>query len=84
MMLRSPYVIAPAALDNPPFVLLNTWTELPEVYARYADANSPQVIAEIEEMRQRVVSWWQAFKAKHQLRVKELIERSFARVDRCS
>lgn len=81
VMLKSPYVSAPDALDNPPFVLLNTWTELPEVYARYADANSLQVVAEIEAMRQTVVVWWRAFKAKHQLRVKELIERSFARVD---
>jgi hypothetical protein len=81
IMLKSPYVVAPDALDNPPFVLLNNWTELPEVYARFADANAPPVIAEIEEMRQTVLAWWRAFKAKHQVRIKNLIESSFARVD---
>jgi hypothetical protein len=80
VMLKSPFVSASDALDNPPFLLLNTWTELPDIYARYADANAPHVIAEIEAMRRTVVAWWQTFKAKHQLYVKALIERSFARV----
>lgn len=80
VMLSSPFVSAPDALDNPPFVLLNTWSELPKMYARYADANASHVIAEIEAMRLTVVAWWQAFKTKYQLRVRNLIERSFARV----
>jgi hypothetical protein len=79
VMLKSPFVGAPDALDHPPFVLLNTWTELPEFYTRYADANAPETIAKIEEMRRTVVTWWKAFKMKQQMQIKKLIERSFAR-----
>lgn len=79
IMLKSPFVSAPDALDNPPFLLLNAWSELPRLYARYADANAPHVIAEIETMRQAVVAWWQEFKKKYQMQVKNLIDRSFAR-----
>ena len=77
VMLRSPFVSASTALDNPPFAILDTWAELPQFYARYANADSPKTIAEIEDMRQTVVSWWKAFKTKQQLKVKHLIEKSF-------
>ena len=79
MMLRSPFVDAPDALNNPPFALLNTWAELPQFYARYANGNALETIAEIEKMRQEVVAWWKAFKTKHQMQVKELVDRSFSR-----
>lgn len=82
IMLRSPFVSAPDALDNPPFLLLNNWSELPEVYSCYADANNPQVIADLEILRQRVVGWWQDFKIKKQSQVRDLINRSFARAGR--
>jgi hypothetical protein len=52
---------------------------LPRFYARYANADSPKTIAEIEEMRQTVVSWWKAFKTKQQSKVNNLIQKSFAR-----
>jgi len=79
IMLKAPFVSAADALDNPPFVLLNNWRELPQFYARYADANSPETIAEIEKMRQTAFDWWKAFKKKQQIRVKNLVEKSFAR-----
>ncbi|MBX9775508.1 MAG: glycosyltransferase family 47 protein [Xanthobacteraceae bacterium] len=79
IMLRSAFVGAPDALNNPPFLLLDSWSELPAAYAPFADANSPQVISTIEAKRQDVMAWWQSFKASHQQRLKELIDRSFAR-----
>jgi hypothetical protein len=79
IMLRSAYVNAPDALDNPPFLLLDNWSELPAAYAPYADADAPQVIEAIEAKRVEVLSWWQGFKARQQRRLKDLIDRSFAR-----
>ena len=79
VMLRSPFVHAEDALNNPPFALLDNWAELPKFYGRYANADAPETIAEIEKMRWAVVTWWKAFKMKQQMQVKELIERSFAR-----
>jgi hypothetical protein len=82
IMLRSPFVTAPEALDNPPFLLLNDWAELPKLYARYADAENPQTIAEIEALRQTIVKWWKDFKIRNQSRVRDLINLSFARTGR--
>ena len=79
VMLKSPFVTASDTLNNPPFLLLGSWADLPKVYAQYSDA--PEAIAGIEQMRQKVVAWWKAFKTKHQMQVKELIERSFARAE---
>lgn len=79
IMLRSGFVSAPDALDNPPFLLLDSWAELPSAYAPYADADAPQVVEAIELKRLEVLSWWQRFKAKQQHRVRDVIERSFAR-----
>ncbi len=79
VMLRSAFVDAQDALDNPPFLLLNSWSELAAAYAPYADADAPRVIETIEAKRIEVLAWWQAFKQKQQHRLKELIERSFAR-----
>jgi hypothetical protein len=73
------FVTASDALNNPPFVLLGSWTDLPKVYAQYSD--TPGATAGIEQMRQKAVAWWKAFKTKQQMQVKELIERSFARTE---
>lgn len=80
IMLKSPFVTSPDALANPPFILLNNWSELPAAYAPYANAMSPHVIAAVETKRQEVFEWWTRFKATQQRRVKELIDRSFARI----
>jgi hypothetical protein len=77
--LKSPFLATSDALGNPPFVLLNNWSELPAFYAPYANATDPKVLDEIEGRRYDVYNWWKAFKALQQRRVKELIDRSFAR-----
>jgi hypothetical protein len=79
VMRRSPFVAAPDALDNPPFVLLDDWAELPAAYAPYADALAPAIIEEVEARRRAAYDWWTRFKAALQARVKDLIDRSFAR-----
>ena len=79
IIIKSPFVIASGALGNPPFVALDNWSELPAFYAPYSDAMAPKVIGEIEGRRQDVYKWWCRFKALQQRRVKELIDRSFAR-----
>jgi hypothetical protein len=79
IMLRSPFVSAPDALGNPPFVLLNNWSELAAAYAPYAEATKPRVVEELEEKRKAVLAWWIQFKATQQRRVKDLIDQSFAR-----
>ncbi len=79
IMLKSAFVSAPGALNNPPFLLLDTWNDLPAAYAPYADAMAPDVIATIEQQRQQVFNWWRDFKAAQQQKVRDLIERSFAR-----
>lgn len=79
IMLRSPFVSAPDALDNPPILLLDRWSDLPQAYAPFADADAPAVIEAAEAKRLEVLAWWQAFKTRQQRRLAELIERSFAR-----
>lgn len=79
VMTKSPFVTASDALGNPPFILLDNWFELPAFYAPYSDVMAPKVIDEIEGRRQDVYKWWKRFKALQQRRVKELIDRSFAR-----
>lgn len=81
VMLRSAFVSAPDALDNPPFLLLDSWSELAAAYAPYANADAPQVVAAIEAKRIEVLAWWQSFKAKQQRQLKELIDRSFDRTN---
>jgi hypothetical protein len=78
-VIKSPFVTAPSALGNPPFVMLDHWSQLPAFYAPYSNAMEPRVIDEIEGRRRDVYDWWNRFKARQQRRVKELIDRSFAR-----
>ena len=82
VVIKSPFVTASDALGNPPFVVLDNWSELPAFYARYSDAMAPRVIDEIEGTRQDAYNWWTRFKALQQGRIKELIDRSFARAYR--
>lgn len=79
VMLRSPFVGASDALDNPPFLLLDRWSDLPAAYAPFADAMAPQTIERVEEKRREVLAWWTRFKVMQQSRIKDLIDRSFAR-----
>jgi len=79
VMLKSRFVAASDTLGNPPFVMLDNWSELPAFYAPYSNATAPKVIDEIEGKRQDAYKWWGSFKALQQRRVKELIDRSFAR-----
>jgi hypothetical protein len=79
VMLRSPFVSAPEALDNPPFLLLDDWSQLPAAYAPFADSMVTSVIEEVEARRRQALDWWTRFKALQQRRVRDLIDRSFAR-----
>jgi hypothetical protein len=79
IMIKSPFITASGALGNPPFVVLDNWSELPAFYAPYFDTAAPKVIEEIEGRRQDAYKWWGGFKALQQRRVKELIDQSFAR-----
>jgi hypothetical protein len=44
------------ALGNPPFAVLDNWSELPVFYAPYSNA-APKVIDEIEGRRPDVYKW---------------------------
>jgi len=79
VVIKSPFVTAPEALANPPFVVLDNWSQLPAFYAPYSNAMDPKVIDEIEGRRCDVYNWWNRFKALQQRRVRELIDQSFAR-----
>lgn len=78
IMLKSPFVTAADALDNPPFPLLDSWQQLPAFYARFSQSQSPDTVAALERLRQTIVVWWNAFKAAQQGKVKALIDRAFA------
>jgi hypothetical protein len=84
IMLDAPFVRAREALDSPPFVFLNAWRELPDVYSRYANTMAPRVIAELEAKRKTICEWWVNFKAKQQRKMRELIDLSFERAYRRS
>jgi hypothetical protein len=47
--------------------------------APYAEVANPRVVEELEERRRAVFEWWTRFKATQQRRVKDLVDRSFAR-----
>ena len=81
IMIRSAFVgetAALGALGEPPFILLESWDQLAAAYGPYADASADAVTAALEEKRQAVIRWWAAFKITQQMKVKELVERSFA------
>lgn len=77
--LRSSFVNAPEALGTPPFMILDQWSDLAAAYARYSDASAQGVVDEIERKRLAVYRWWTEFKVAQQLRIKNLINRSFVR-----
>jgi hypothetical protein len=79
IMVKSPFVHAHDALDNPPFLLLESWEGLAEAYRPYADVGSPATVAALERMRQDVAAWWVRFKSAQQRKVKDIVDRAFAR-----
>lgn len=79
VMLKSPFVSAVDALNNPPFLVLDSWRDLPMAYAPYADSGSPQTIARLNAKQREVCDWWVQFKRAQQDKVAALVERSFAR-----
>lgn len=82
IMVRSPFTESPDALaadGTPPFIFLDRWDQLAAAYAPYADAQNPATIARLEERRQAIVKWWATFKQHQRIKVRDLIEQSFAR-----
>jgi Exostosin family len=77
IMLNTAFVKARDALDNPPFVLLDSWKQLENAYAPFSDRNSPDVIEPLEIRRRAVVNWWADFKHRQQQKVSCLVNRSF-------
>ena len=71
IMLRSPFVGAPDALNGPPFLLLNQWSELGEVYAPFA--NAPSRV--LDALQNDVMQWWRQFKRAQQVKMRDLIDR---------
>jgi len=84
IMVRSAFVSqtgALGALGIPPFILLDSWDGLAEAYAPFADAGAPATIESLENMRRQVVQWWTAFKQMQRTKIRNLIDRSFERVN---
>jgi len=79
IMLRSDFVSEPEALGNPPIVVLDRWSDLPAFYARYADAASPTVIAELQSKQDQILAWWKNFVGRQQTKVKDLVDKAFVR-----
>jgi len=72
IMLRSPFVHAADALDEPPFILLNDWNELVEAYAPFAD-NSEDTLRALDTLQEQVIKWWDVFKLRQQQKVRAAI-----------
>lgn len=79
IMLKSPFVHAADALADPPFVLLDSWDQLPAAYAPYADAKSPQTVGALQEKQRQVLDWWEGFKQRQRNKVQALLDRAFAK-----
>ena len=80
IMLRSPFVHAADALDEPPFIILNDWNELAEAYAPFADT-SQHTLTAIDALQDKVVCWWDEFKSRQQRRVRAAIDAVMASED---
>ena len=74
--LRTDYVGAPDALDNPPFPVLDSWRELPALVGPAAEGDAG-VLAHWEARRLEIAEWWRTFKRRHAERVAGLVEASF-------
>ncbi len=82
VMVRSAFVSAPealGALGEPPFILLNAWSDLAQALAPYANGADPGTVLALEERRAQVARWWTAFKQHQQTKVAALIDTAFAR-----
>jgi hypothetical protein len=76
--LESGFIAAPEALGNPALLLLRSWQDLPAAVAPYLGGGAAAEAA-LEARRQELQRWWREFKRRQQLRVKDLIDSSFAR-----
>ena len=72
-MLRSPFVDAADALNKPPFMLLNEWSELPTAYAPFS-GDSELALSRLDAMQNEVIAWWSGFKKFQQLKVRSAID----------
>ena len=70
IMLRSPFVDAREALNGPPFLLLNRWSEFADAYAPLANAPSDV----LDAMQSGVIQWWTRFKRAQQEKMRRLID----------
>jgi hypothetical protein len=77
IMLKSRFVHEPDALNDPPFILLDSWDQLPAAYAPYADAKSPATIAALQEKQRQVLAWWGRFKERQRNKVQALLDKAF-------
>ncbi len=78
VMLRSAFVDAPDALNRPPFVLLDDWSELGPACAPYLDG-SARAAAALDALQDEVLVWWERFRYVLQQRVRERIDAVVAR-----
>jgi len=72
-MLRSAFVDAPDALNGPPFLLLDDWTQFAAAYSPFADG-SPRSLAALDALQDEVVTWWQRYKRAQQEKLRRLID----------
>jgi Exostosin family len=73
IMLRGPFVRAAGALNGPPFLLLDDWTQFAVAYAPFADG-SPGALAALDALQNEVIVWWEAFKRTQQRKLRGLID----------
>jgi hypothetical protein len=73
IMLRSAFVDAPDALNGPPFLLLDDWTQFAAAYSPFADG-SPRSLAALDALQDEVVTWWQRYKRAQQEKLRRLID----------
>ena len=69
IMLRSRFVDTPAALSNPPIVLLESWSQLPDLWNSLL-ADCPTAL---DQRQAEILSWWDAFKTCMQSKVRNKI-----------
>ena len=73
IMLRSPFVHTPDALNEPPFLLLDDWNDLVKGYAPFAD-NFQQTLIALDAFQGRVIDWWSEFKLRQQRKLRAAID----------
>ena len=53
IMLKSPYVFAPDALNSPPIILLDSWEDLPMVCDEYSDLKSAETLKKLDRIQKK-------------------------------